>query len=236
MNRVVIAGALALGLSFGVMAPAAHAEAIPTVVKIAKPAAGTPVLVVLPTVDLGLLTTSGMVEPKTDWTQNSQKFLNAAFVSALEAKSYKTSGVDLAAYDTPEALQILKLSDAVVTSIQTSAWVKLPTKTTFDWTLGTGVSKLIPASADPAAPPAYALFVTARGSYQSGAQAAKNVASALMGLPMMMGGQVMTGSLVDLKDGRIVWYQSMAVPTGTDIRTAEGAKAATAKLFEKLPL
>lgn len=236
MNRIFIAGAVALSLSFGAVTAASAAEPVPTVVKIEKPAAGTPVLVVLPTVELGLLTIGGAVEPKPEWNQNSQKFLNASFVKTLENKKYKTSGVDLATYENPEALQILKLNDAVMTSIQTNMWVKLPTKTTFDWTLGDGATSLVPATADPAEPPAYALFVTARGSYQSGGRAAMNVAAAMLGGPIMTGSQIMTGSLVDLKTGRIVWYQLMAVPSGTDIRTAEGAASATAKLFEKLPL
>ncbi len=53
---------------------------------------------------------------------------------------------------------------------------------------------------------------------------------------MPMGGQVITGSLVDLKTGQIVWYQTMGVPSGTDIRTPEGAGEAVNILFKKLPL
>jgi hypothetical protein len=236
MTRILIAGALALGLSFAVLSPAAYAEPIPTVAKIAKPAAGTPVLVVLPTVSLGLLTASGSTDPKQEWSENAQKFLNSALVKSLETKKYKTTGVDLNTFEDPSALQILKLNEAVTQSIGMNNFVKLPTKPTFDWTLGSGAAKLIPASSDPTAPPSYALFLNASGNYQSGGRAALNVGMALLGGPIITGSQVMYGTLVDLKTGQVVWFELIVVPSGTDIRTPEGATAAAAKLLQKLPL
>ncbi len=236
MKRILIAGAIALGMFFAATAPAAYAQAVPTVVKITKPTEGTPVLVVLPTVSLGLLTASGSTDPKQEWSDNAQKFLNAALVKTLETKKYKTSGVDLNTYEDPSALQLLKLNDAVTQSIGMNTFVKLPTKPTFDWTLGTGASKLIPTSADPASPPAYALFLNAKGNYQSGGRAALNVGMALLGGPIITGSQAMYGTLVDLRTGQVVWFEVMVVPPGTDIRTAEGATAAAAKLLQKLPL
>lgn len=236
MNRILIAGAMALGLSFVAAAPSVHAEPIPTVSTITKPAEGTQVLVVLPTVSLGLLTASGSTDPKQEWSENAQKFLNTALVKSLETKKYKTIGINLDTYEDPSALQILKLNDAVTQSISMNKFVKLPTKPTFDWTLGNGATKLIPASADPAAPPAYALFLNATGNYQSGGRAALNVGMALLGGPIITGSQIMYGTLVDLKTGQVVWFDLMIVPSGTDIRTAEGATAAAAKLLQKLPL
>jgi len=236
MNRIMIAGAMALGLSFVAAAPSVYAEPVPTVATITKPAEGTQVLVVLPTVSLGLLTASGSTDPKQEWSENAQKFLNTALVKSLETRKYKTTGVNLNTYEDPSALQLLKLNDAVTQSISMNKFVKLPTKPTFDWTLGNGATKLIPASADPAAPPAYALFLNATGNYQSGGRAALNVGMALLGGPIITGSQIMYGTLVDLKTGQVVWFELMVVPSGTDIRTAEGATAAATKLLQKLPL
>ncbi len=236
MTRMLIAGALALGLSFAAVAPTADAQAVPTVAKIAKPAEGTSVLIVLPTVSLGLLTASGSTDPKQEWSENAQKFLNTALVKSLEARKYKTTGVDVTTFEDPSALQLLKLNDAVTQSIGMNKFVKLPTKPTFDWTLGSGASKLIPATTDPAPPPAYALFLNASGNYQSGGRAALNVGMALLGGPIITGSQVMYGTLVDLKTGQVVWFEVMVVPSGTDIRTADGAYDAAIKLLQKLPL
>lgn len=236
MKRFAIASMLALGLCMCAAAPAAMAEQIPSYVKINKPAAGTPILVVKPEVELGLLTAAGSTEPKEEWSQSAQKYLNTAVIDALEKKTYKTAGADLNTYEDPSALQILKLNDAVTQTIAINTFVKLPTKTSFDYTLGDGAARLVPAGTDAAAQPAYALFIRVQGTYQSGGRAAMNVGMALLGGPIITGSQRVTGTLVDLKTGQVVWYQWGIVGSGADIRTPEGAVEEIAKLFKDLPL
>ena len=215
----------------------ARAGTAPTFVSIAKPAEGARVLVVKPEATLNMLTAGGAQEPKDAWSQSAQKFLDASLDSAVRARRLTPLDADLDAYDDPRAVQMLKLNDAVTQSIALNAlpYAKLPTKTGFDWTLGEDVAALLPAAA-PENPPAYALFVKAAGSYSSGGRAAVMVGMAMLGVGMPMGGQYMQGTLVDLKTGQVVWYQTIIVPSGTDIRTAEGAGAAVDKLLARLPL
>lgn len=237
MYRTIAASVLALVISSATLAPA-MAEAPVTYVKITKPAADTPVLVVQPEVSLSLLTAGGSQDPKEEWSQSARTFIGASLSTVLANRKYKTSTIDLMAYEDPRALQMLKLNDAVIDSISLSQFVtyKLPTKTSFDWTLGDGVTTLVPADAAPDAPPAYALFVRVKGSYSSGGRAAMMIGMAALGAAIPMGGQTIQASLVDLKSGQVVWYNFMGVPAGTDIRTAEGAASAVNTLTANLPL
>jgi hypothetical protein len=237
MKRFAIASALALSLCAVVTAPAALAdEPIPTYIEIKKPAAGTPILMVKPEVELGLLTASGSTEPKEDWTKSALQYYQAAVNDALQKKAYKIAVVDLNAYDDPSALQILKLNDAVTQTISENSVIKLPTKTSFDYTLGDGATRLVPAGTDAAAQPAYALFISVKGSYSSSGRAAMAIGMALAHVAVPLGGQYVQASLIDLKTGQVVWYQYQVVGSGTDIRTSEGATASVTKLLQKLPL
>ena len=237
MYRTIAASVLALAISSATLMPA-MAEAPATYVKITKPAADTPVLVVQPEVSLALLTAGGSQDPKEEWSQSARKFIGASLSTVLTSRKYKTSTVDLTAYEDPRALQMLKLNDVVIDSIALNQIItyKMPTKTGFDWALGDGVTTLVPADAAPDAPPAYALFVRVKGSYSCGGRAAMMVGMAMLGAAVPMGGQTIQASLVDLKTGQVVWYNFMVVPAGTDIRTAEGAGAAVNILTTKLPL
>ncbi len=239
MSRLLTAGALALGLCFGTLATAARADdAVPTYVSIPKPAAGSTILMVAPTVSLGLLTAAGSTEPKDEWSKASQQYIAASLGQSLQNRSYKTTSIDANTYDDPRALQILKLNSAVTDSIYANKlpMSKLPTKASFDWSLGDGASALLPPGSDPAAPPAYALFVDVAGNYSSSGRAAMAVGMALLHVAVPLGSQAIQATLVDLKTGQVVWYQDMIVPSGTDIRTAEGAGAAVNTLLKKLPL
>lgn len=236
MKKFAITTAVAAVMCLGVLsATGAYAEgAVPTYVQIEKPAKGTPILVVLPTVSLNLLTASGTQEPKEEWSHSAQTYLNTSMGDSLTTSGYKTVSIDLNTYEDPAALQMLKLNSAVTETVWYNNIWKLPTKTTFDYSLGEDAAKLVPAGSEAA--PAYALFVECKGSYSSGGRAAMMIGMAALGVGMPMGGQALRATLVDLKTGQIVWYQLMAVPSGTDIRTAEGAAEVVNSLFKQLPL
>ena len=236
MRHILSTAIVASALCFGGLASCAFAQDNPTYVTIAKPAAGTGVLVVMPDVSLSLLTAAGTRDPKEDWSQSARKYLNDSVTDALKTRKYTTSSIDLVNYDAPRAVQMLKLNGAVTDSIamNQSTIYKMPTKTGFDWTLGDGVTTLVPADANPS--PAYALFLRANGSFSSGGRAAMMIGMAALGVHMPMGGQSIQASLVDLKTGQVVWYKLMIVAAGTDIREAEGATSAVSDLIKQLPL
>ncbi len=243
MNRPYVSCAFALALSFGALGlgatSAAYAQAVPTVVSITKPAAGTPILIALPQVSMNLLTTGG-VDPKEEWNQNTRKFLNAAAIDAVKARTYTAESVDPASYEGARELQVLKLNAVVTSAIVSSTWAKLPTKTGFDWTLGDGASALRPANET--VPAAYMLFLNANGNYSSGGRVALGVLMAVAsggsagGAQMAGGTQSLSATLVDLNTGQVVWYKQVMFMAGTDLRTEEGNKAAIESLFKTLPL
>ncbi len=239
MRRFTCAAGAAAALFLLASAPvhaAPFAEDTPTYITIPKPIEGTGVLVVVPDVTLNLLTAAGGQDPKAEWSDAARKHLNESVSNAIKTRKYTVSSIDLTTYQDPRAVQMLKLNAVVTDSIALNQFpmFKMPTKPTFDWTLGDGVSTLVPA--DASTPPAYALFLKARGSYSSGGRAAMMVGMAVLGVGIPMGGQQMQATLVDLKTGQVVWYKYMAVAAGTDIREADGAEAAVQTLIKQLPL
>jgi hypothetical protein len=216
----------------------AQAETTPTFVAIEKPASGTVVMSLKPKVSLSLLTAAGTKDPKVEWSDNAATYLNEAVDTALKAKSYGITRADSDQITAPEAVQVLKLNQAVNDSITLNRLpaYKLPTKAKFEWTLGEGATRLIPEAADGMAKARYALFLTAEGSYSSGGRAALAVGAAIFGAAVPLGGQYVQASLVDLNTGQVVWYEFTVVGAGTDIRTQEGATTLVTTLFKKFPL
>ena len=214
----------------------AIAETPKTYVKIEKPADGT--FVINSTeASLSELTATGNLDPKVEWSKNAKQALTKAANEYITEKKYKFIALDISDTDDSDALQIVKLNDAVTDSIQLNSFpmAKLPTKTDFDWTIGDGAQKLVPDDLKSENGQKYALFITTKGSYSSGGRKALLVTAMLVGGSIPMGGQDVRASLVDLKDGKVVWYKYDVVSFGTDIRTEEGAKAEIEKLFKELP-
>ena len=107
----------------------------------------------------------------------------------------------------------------------------LPThKGSFEWTLGDGAQQLgATYHAD------YALFINARGSYSSDARKMAFIGAAMLGVALPMGGQYVDASLVELKTGRIIWFnQALASPTA-DMRSPEGARSLVEELLKTAP-
>ncbi|MDV6329841.1 hypothetical protein [Asticcacaulis sp. 201] len=240
MKRTLTTGALALAflcVGMTVAVPAAHAGPIDRIqsVKMEKPAEGTPILLIQPEVSLSLLTAAGGQEPKEEWSRDARKHLASALTGLLTTRKYKVSTVDIQSYEDPEAVQLLKLNEAVSNSItyNITPGLIMPTKPTFDWTLGDGIKALMPADGTS---PSYVMFVDAKGTYSSGGRAAMMVGMAALGVAMPMGGQVIQMTLVDMNTGKVVWYSNVAVPPGIDIREAAGAQVWMNELAKKMPL
>ncbi len=194
------------------------------------------VVLIEPDIELSEVTAGGGQQPRADWTAQARRELPIALRKRLSGDS----AVQLAAYEVPEELpagdrvrQLLHLHRAVGHSILRHGYGvgKLPSKgDAFDWTLGEGVRVLGAASkAD------YALFVTIRDSYTSSGRVALMVVGALVGVGMSGGVQTGFASLVDLRDGRVVWFNTLVDQRG-DLRDAEGAAVTARKLLEDFPL
>jgi len=194
-------------------------------------------LVMQPDISVGTLTAGGIVEPNEEWTNQSRDNIVKAIVADQSGHGGDThvltakgeAGVD------PAALaDLINLHKAVGTSIRLHKYVPgqdLPTKKDrFDWSLGDeAVAFGTTTHYD------YALFLHAQDSFESGGRAALQVAgtlACLIGVCIVpMGGQqIAFASLVDLKTGKVVWFNFLSSGVG-DIRTPDGAQKMVSSLL-----
>jgi hypothetical protein len=200
---------------------------------IGTPAANAKVLLVQPDVQLSVLTAAGLQEARADWSKQGQDDLSADIATALRGRSHPFQSVDPALLAEGRTGQLMRLHEAVGQSIMAFSYaLPLPTKKDgFDWTLGEGAQALGRGQgAD------YALFVTARGSYASAGRKAMMIGAAMLGVSMPLGSQQVFASLVDLKTGRVVWFNMALAGPSADIRTPDGSKSLVASLLKGAPL
>lgn len=196
------------------------------------------VVIVDPDIQLSEVLAGGVREPRREWSLAARRLYPAAVHATLSAASTR----QLPDYDVPDDLpadsrlgQILRLNEAVSISIvaYTSAGNQLATKPgkRMDWTLGPGVETLREATgAD------YALFTYMRDSYTSSGRKALRVAALmLLGGDIGGGRQVGVTTLVDLRTGRVVWFNYLSNQSG-DLRDAAGAAATAQRMLKGLPL
>jgi hypothetical protein len=205
------------------------------------------IVVVEPDIELTEMTAGGLQEPRKQWSESARRLFPAEVHRLLAEKrsvqrpDFRPPG-DL---DPSSRLgQILRLNQAVALSIAqySQPGSILATKKDasgkplMDWTLGSGVTELQAATrAD------YALFTYIRDSYASSGRKTLRIlgvlAGAAMGSYMDIGGgqQVGVATLVDLRSGRVVWFNLMQRQSG-DLRDEAGTRATVAQMLEGLPL
>lgn len=187
-------------------------------------------------IELSALTAGGVKEVRADWTETARGLVSEALEQQLAQYDDR-----LLAYSTPQNpadlhqhTQIIKLHGLVGQTIMLysvlPAAVPPTKKTGFDWSLGQEVTRLREASgAD------YALFVYLRDSYATAGRKAIIVTSALLGVSVSGGSQVGFATLVDLRDGSVVWFNRVSKQSG-DLRTPAPAYSTVAELIEDIPL
>ena len=198
-----------------------------------------PRVLIMPTdIELSEVTAAGLLEPNAAWTATGRSNVDAALQNILQARNatvvrYDPVGAAAAAPDEAEA-QLLKLHSAVGFSILAHKYLPvlaLPTKKDkFDWSLGDGAKALRESKqAD------YALFVYFRDSFASSGRVAVIMVAAVLGVGVQGGSQSGFASLVDLRDGNVVWFNTLGSATG-DLRKPDLARGATESLLNALPL
>jgi hypothetical protein len=205
------------------------------------------VVLVEPDIELSLITAGGLLEPREAWSRDARRFYAEAVRTHLAAANTPQAPD----FDVPDDLepdsrlgQVVRLNEAVALSISQFLLPggALATKRDaagqprLDWTLGEGVVELRAASgAD------YALFTYVRDSYASGGRTALRVfgviAGAAMGTGLDIGGGQQHGiaTLVDLRTGKVVWFNQLARQSG-DLREPDEARKSVDRLLEGLPL
>lgn len=196
-----------------------------------RPAAST-LLVVPPEIELFSISAGGVTEPRADWTSAAQRH----FREALHArrKAFGTRFKELIPSELDEFAELSHLHGAVAQAVFLhhvvgGAW-RLPTKPGgLEWSLGDAVSALREKTgAD------YALFFWIRDTYASTERKAAMVAMALLGVGLAGGTQVGYASLVDLRDGRLVWFNALRRGTG-DLREPASATETLDTLLQAFP-
>ncbi|MES2511313.1 MAG: hypothetical protein V4625_15395 [Pseudomonadota bacterium] len=144
-----------------------------------------------------------------------------------------TNVTELDDKDSDELAEINSLHGAVAQSVSihhSIGMIKLPTKNgLLDWSMGDAVKPLRDKTgAD------YALFVWMRDSYASSERKAAMVMMAILGVGIPGGAQIGYASLVDLRDGRIVWFNDVRRASG-DLREEVSAQETLEVLLKGFP-
>lgn len=196
-----------------------------------KPPSGSTILLMKPDITLAALTASGVGEPRADWMASASQNLTTEAAEFAQSKGLQIKVFDPAATENPRILQVIKLNTAVSQSIMAHGYaMKLPSKTTFDWTLGDGAISLADQQGA-----SYALFVTGSGTYSTAGRMLMTLLVAAAGVGIPGGNQTVFASLVELKTGRVVWTNAVLAGPN-DMRKPEGADALAKALFKDAPL
>ena len=205
-------------------------------------------IVMRPDVQVGALTTGGLVEPRADWTEQARGHLLHALAEQQAGRGGRTrilesrEGITGVSADTVAGLE--RLHNAVGESIALHKYLglDLPTKRRrgIEWTLGEDAVRFGRATGMD-----YALFLHAEDSFASGGRVALQVlgiAGCFVGFcaPQSGGGQSAYASLVDLRTGDVVWFNVLQTNSQLpgvgfgDIRTPEGAAQMVERLLGRM--
>lgn len=185
-----------------------------------------------------VMTTGGTLEERADWSQESRSHLMTALREELSER-----GVEIVRYAEfgtsipwdPQHAPMIRLYDVVGGAILGAG--QLPTKRRLrdetddlDYSLGDTVLDLGRSyMAD------YALLLHVNASYASAGRAAVALIAAVGGVWMHTNAQTAHASLVDLRDGRVIWFGTVAGEY-VDAREESGAQTLVEGVLEELPL
>lgn len=190
-------------------------------------------------IELSELTAAGLREPKAGWTESARGHVTQALEHYLAKRN-----LQLRQYQRPtdsqsanRDIQLEKLHATVGGTILYHYYDqmnRLPTKgSTMDWTLGLAARDMgTQQQAE------FALFVFLRDSYATAGRKAAVVASSIIsiiGTPRVSGGErVGFASLVDLRNGKVAWFNVLYSDTG-DMREAKPAAEVIDVLMDGFP-
>lgn len=182
-------------------------------------------------IELFLISAGGVMEPKADWTEAASRHFKAALLE--KNRKLGLASVELAESDADELAEMNNLHGAVARAIAMHHFgdLALPTKEgKLDWSLGevVGIIKA-KTGAD------YALFSWLRDSYASDERKAMMIGLALLGVGIGGGAQVGYASLVDLSNGRVLWFNRLLRMSG-DLREPDKAAETLNTLLEQFPV
>lgn len=185
-------------------------------------------LIMTPDIKYYLLPTGGVPQLQAEWTEAARKNFSESLSAYTAERNIDVVAVAELEQLSETEITYQKLYAAVGSTVLNHHFgaLKLPTKQgAFDWSLGPGISVIGKKyGAD------YALFSYYR-DYQ--ATGGRIVFAVLAGVSA--GAEVGFASLVDLRNGDIVWFNRVASGIG-ELRQADQARVAVDQLFKNLPI
>jgi hypothetical protein len=195
------------------------------------------ILLMPPDIKYYLLTAGGVTEPNKEWTDAAQYNFSVAMQEYATKIGTDLITIDRAGALTDEEERYRRLHAAVGMTLQQHHFgmMPLPSKQLpdkqrrFDWSLGPDVSQIGEKyGAD------YLLFVFYRDYQASGGRVAFAILAAAAGVGVATGYEGGFASLVDLRTGDVVWFNTVAVGAG-EMRDPDGARTAVEGLFKDIP-
>jgi len=193
----------------------------------------SPIILLMPVdIEICELTLAGMCEPSASWTQNSKDNIISSFKDILDKrnavlKEYNKND------ENDEIIQLIKLHTQIGQEIINNEYgsFELPTKKEFNWSMGNKVKLLKNKYKSE-----YAIFIYFRDQYSSTERVIYNIVTAVLfpGIIPIGGSQLAFGSLVNLNNGEITWFNGYYRSFG-DVREIEKARETVNKLFEEFP-
>ena len=222
---------LLAGCAMGMTQTASQIDKLETVGENAR------ILLMPPDIKYYLITAAGVREPNREWTEAARRNFSIALQEYAARIGTDLVTIDSAADLGDEEERYRRLHSAVGMTIQQNHFgtMPLPSKKLpnnerrFDWSLGPGVSEIGENyDAD------YLLFVFYRAYQSSGGRIFLSLlASAATGVFDPGDYQGGFASLVDLKTGDVVWFNTLA--GGGVMRDPNGARTAVEGLFTDMP-
>ncbi len=204
------------------------------------------IVVFRPDVQVGSMRVGGMDEANPDWTKQARDNIQTAMEANGEAHSAQMHFLgDYDGADGELVNQYRGLFEAVASSVfqHHTLGDHLPTKLAprpdpnspkryqLDWTLGDQAARLKSVTGGD-----YALFFFTHDAYgDAGRKVAQLIFAGVFGGYIPAGIHIGYASLVDLKTGNIVWFNT-DLAMGGDPRNAEGAAKRVSQLLAGFPL
>ena len=184
-----------------------------------------------PDIEASEMTVGGDLLPRSDWTRSAQANLERAIDNKIRSANNSIKKLDPDREKSDEEVQVLKTISAIGQSVMLyTGPTTLPTKKdNNDWYIGSSV-KILKEKYDAD----YGLLFFVRDQFTSKARQATKIFAAFLGVQMAAAFQISYVALVDLENGKVVWYNHRVSGDG-DTREYDGAKELIDILAEDMP-
>ena len=198
-----------------------------------RPSGVARIVLIRPDVEVFEINAGGLTEPKSDWTEASQRNLITALDVVQRERNLRLIDHkdDQLSDQQSQVARLFRTTGLAIVAHHYTPGEELPTKAgQLNWTIGPAAAAL--KTGEEAE---YALMIVVRDSFSSAGRVAAQIIGALLfGVPIHGGIQAGFAALIDVRSGDIVWFNRLARGVG-DMRQPEGALETARVLLTDLP-